>query len=56
MKYLEIILVGLIVFGAAFYLYQTFFSKKKGGSSCGCGTSECKVPKVTIDLNKPPSF
>ncbi len=56
MKYLEIILVGLIVFGAVFYLYQTFFPKKKGGSSCGCGTSECKVPKVTIDINKPPPF
>jgi hypothetical protein len=56
MKYLEIILVGLIVFGAVFYLYQTFFPKKKGGSSCGCGTSECKVLKVTIDMNKPPSF
>jgi|TARA_B110000093_G_C12951921_1_gene403031 hypothetical protein len=56
MNYLEIILVGLIVFGAAFYLYQTFFPKKKGGSSCGCGTSECKVPKVTIDMIKKTPF
>ena len=52
MKYLEIILVGLILMGAVFYLHKTFFSKKKGGSSCDCGTSECKVPKATIETNK----
>ncbi len=48
MKYLEIILVGLIVIGAVYYLYKTFFPNKKGGSNCGCGTSECKLPKATI--------
>ena len=55
MKYLEIILVGLILLGAVFYLHKTFFPKKKSGSSCGCGTSECKVPKATIEMHKPPS-
>lgn len=52
MKYLEIILVGLILMGAVFYLHKTFFPKKKGGSSCGCGTSVCKLPKATIETNK----
>ena len=52
MKYLEIILVGLILLGAVFYLHKTFFLKKKSGSSCGCGTSDCKVPKATIETNK----
>lgn len=55
MKYLEIIIVGLILLGAVFYLHKTFFPKKKGGSSCGCGTSDCKVPKATIETdNKQP--
>lgn len=49
MKYFEIILVGLILMGAVFYLYRTFFPKEKGGPSCGCGTSDCKVPKAKID-------
>jgi hypothetical protein len=52
MKYLEIILVGLILLGAVFYLHKTFFLKKKSGSSCGCGTSDCKVPKATIETSK----
>jgi hypothetical protein len=52
MKYLEIILVGFILIGAVYYLHKTFFPKKKGSSSCGCGTSECKVPKATIETNK----
>jgi hypothetical protein len=52
MKYLEIILVGLILMGAVLYLHKTFFPKKKGGSSCGCGTSVCKLPKATIETNK----
>ncbi|MDG1243018.1 MAG: FeoB-associated Cys-rich membrane protein [Opitutae bacterium] len=50
MKYLEIIVLGLILIGAVFYLHKTFFPKKKGG--CGCDTSECKAPKVTIDPHK----
>jgi hypothetical protein len=51
MKYLEIILVGAILLGAVFYLHKTLFPKKKGGSSCGCSTSDCKVPKAKIEKN-----
>ena len=43
MKYLEIILVGLILFGAVIYLHKTFFPKKKVGSSCGCSTKDCQA-------------
>jgi hypothetical protein len=49
MKYFEIILVGLILLGAVFYLHRTFFPKKKGGPSCGCAASDCKVPKAKIE-------
>lgn len=48
MKYFEIILVGLILSVAVYYLHKTFFPKKKGGPSCGCGTTDCKVPKPKI--------
>lgn len=48
MALIETILVGLIIFGAVLYLYQTFKPKKGKGRSCGCGTSNCKVPKATI--------
>jgi hypothetical protein len=48
MQTLDIIIVGLIVLGASIYLYQTFFAKKQGSSSCGCGTTDCKVPKAKI--------
>ena len=47
MKTVEIIIVGLIVLGAALYLYTTFKPKPKGGG-CGCGTVDCKVPKPKI--------
>ncbi|CAA6693266.1 MULTISPECIES: FeoB-associated Cys-rich membrane protein [unclassified Lentimonas] len=43
MKYLEIIVVGLILVGALIYLQKTFFPKKKGGSSCGCSTKDCQA-------------
>jgi hypothetical protein len=49
MKYIEIILVALILSGAVLYLHKTFFPKKKGGKSCGCGTTNCKVPKAKIE-------
>jgi hypothetical protein len=48
MKTVEIIIVGLIVLGAALYLYKTFKPKPKGSGGCGCGTVDCKVPKPTI--------
>ena len=48
MQYLDIIIVGLIVVGASFYLYKTFFAKKKDSSGCGCGTTDCRVPKAKI--------
>jgi hypothetical protein len=50
MDYLETIVVGLILLCAALYLHRTFSPKKKGGSGgCGCGTTDCKVPKVKIE-------
>ncbi|GEM_PF-713386 len=48
MQYLDILIVGLIVLGAAYYLHRIFFAKKKDSSSCGCGTADCKVPKAKI--------
>ena len=48
MQIVEIIIVGLIVLGAAAYLYKTFKPKSKSGGGCGCSTTDCKVPKPKI--------
>jgi len=48
MKYFETILVGLMLLAAVFYLHRTFFPKKKNDSNCGCGTSDCQVPKPRV--------
>lgn len=49
-QYFEIAIVGLIQLGAALYLCKTFRPKKKDSSGgCGCGTTDCKVPKPKID-------
>jgi len=52
MKILETILVSLIVIGALAYLYRTFKPKKNGKGGCGCGTTDCKVPKTKIQRTK----
>jgi len=48
MRFLDSILVALILLGAAIFLYKTFRPKKSKGGSCGCGTVDCKVPKVNL--------
>jgi hypothetical protein len=48
MRFLDSILVALILLGAGLYLYKTFRPKKSKGGSCGCGTVDCKVPKVNL--------
>jgi hypothetical protein len=48
MKTIEIIIVGLLITGALIYLYRAFKPKPGKGGNCGCGTTECKVPKVKI--------
>jgi hypothetical protein len=49
MELLDTVVVSLILFGAALYLYKIFKPKKKGdGTGCGCGTVDCKVPKAKI--------
>ncbi len=47
MQTVETIIVGLILLGAALYLYKTFKPKPNGGG-CSCGTVDCKVPKPKI--------
>jgi hypothetical protein len=48
MKWFDTLTVALILIGAVLYLYRTFKPKKNKGSSCGCGESNCKVPKPKL--------
>ena len=48
METVEIIIVALIILGALVYLYRTFRPNKKGSGGCGCGATDCKVPKPKI--------
>ena len=44
---LEYIVVGLVLALAVTYLFKAFRPKSKQGG-CGCGSTNCKVPKPTL--------
>lgn len=38
---MDTVLVGVIVAGAAWYVFRKFFGKKAGSCGCGCSGGSC---------------